>query len=247
MQTAGAYAAAAVSCALSVRLFIELGDSVDSRILLGILATIFEAAKLLSWRRRNSSWFAPILAAALVCLSLFASMGSALVIVEGTAARDAVRVANQAGSDRDIASLEERRKIMINRLSAMPATWATKAQETSAEIEGIDREIFAFRTSEKSDGSSIRTSGAVMFTLLAEFFGVNERGLIIGFLFAVAVVLELVLLTMVPADHGQATKKDLERNEEDRAPEQSRRLPSIHSRARHDQQTFDFEEPAMKV
>jgi hypothetical protein len=187
-----------VSAILTIRLLIELGDSAASRVLLGVLAGVLEATKIRLWQRRSCTWRARALSVSLVGLSILASAGSALVIVNDEATRIDVRVASASFSMDNLEALKARRQIMLQKLSQMPYTWASRSAELATDISKIDAEIRDTQYSIQEKEGANRSSKMIMFKLLADRVRLDYRVLVFWFLLMIAVVLELAILSMVP-------------------------------------------------
>lgn len=199
------YLAWLVSAALSVRLFVSLSTDLISTILLASLAVCLEAGKLQAVRstRRSRSFFPALLAGILVIVSLTASAGSALVLIEERreAGRADVHHSEQQGTAYELALAEVRDlDAQINattrKLDETPAEWVGTNKALRSELTGLRlaRAQAANSLNNLSGGNPVGAAQADLFTLVAKALGVREEGFLLVFLLVVSAALEALIL-----------------------------------------------------
>ena len=198
IDSAISWAAATVSAILTVRLLVELADTTISKAILAVLGIILELAKVRTWQLRKRSFLFRSISWLIVLLSLMASLGSALAIVETTASTNDSVHDRETNMAKRIEDLEMERRVLVNKLADLPSLWVTRAKEITQAIARIDVERQGLVSTSASTANTQRPPGTVMFTLLAGMLGVDRRILVVWFLMAIAMAVELTVLSMMP-------------------------------------------------
>lgn len=185
-----------VSAILTLLLFYEnAGKGVVYKVIFSTLAIAFDATKVVLWirgtRERNAMF--TFIALCLVMVSLLASSGSALMIVS----QDDVRVASREGRLEDArASLEDAQKEVKawqDRLAVVPADFTRQLEVVARQLKD-SRQVLDQRQAEYDRLAGVEVieadASATMFSLMGEATGVDQARLKLGFLLAVALLLE---------------------------------------------------------
>jgi len=212
----------AISAALSIRLFVGLATDTVSIALMAGLAVCLEGGKVVSIQSARSQKGIPqtILAIVLVALSLAASAGSSLLVIEGRRVLlDEARCISERESGNydfrfeSVRSLDAQIMVLSKKLDETPATWAGTNKALREELnllrEARRREFSNLDNySLPALGSGKETAQADMFELLARATGIPYETFILAFLLAVAASLEaLIVIEISP----QPVKSQLEK------------------------------------
>ena len=193
-----------VSALLSVRLFIQLGVDTASAMLLGSLALTLEVGKLIAIRRMlaGCKGLFAILTLALTGLSLFASAGSAMQLLDERRQTIAmsVRLSDRTEEDRTrfdqgLVLIDRQSMAVLAKLEATPAEWAGTVRGLREELERlrVERAAMASRLGDFSTNAYSVTTQADMFTMIAQAIHVPVDALIFAFLMSVAFCLEMLI------------------------------------------------------
>jgi hypothetical protein len=214
----------AISAALSIRLFVGLATDIVSTVLMAGLAVCLEGGKVVAIQSASSQKGIPqtILAIVLVALSLAASAGSSLLVIEGRR----VLLAEARGiSERELGnydfrfesvqSMDAQIVVLSKKLDETPATWAGTNKALREEL-NLLREARRREFSTLDDyslpalGSGKVTAQADMFELLARATGIPYETFILAFLLAVAAALEaLIVIEISPQPINSQLEKSV--------------------------------------
>jgi len=197
-----------ISAALSIRLFVGLATDIVSVIIMAGLAICLEGGKVIATHSARAQKGIPqiILAIVLVALSLAASAGSSLLVIEGR--RELFEEARSASVRESgnydfrfesVRSLDAQIMVLSKKLDETPATWAGTNKALREELnllrearrrEFSDLDEYSLPTPRKGNV----TVQADMFELLARATGVPLGSFILAFLLTVAAALEALIV-----------------------------------------------------
>lgn len=192
-----------ISTTLTISLFLALAaDNTSRQIVLIALAIGLEGAKVLSYRMGKGYRAISI---SLIAISIMASFGSALMVVETNeatshqAAKTEVRdsLAFQSAQV-ELDTLDQQISVDIERLKGLPPNYVAASREISAQIEALrDRRIEAQNVLTRAEAKPVSMHGPVsMFELFAKASGIPESFLTLTVLMFLAVILEVAIIAL---------------------------------------------------
>lgn len=183
-----------LSAIFSVLFFVDLAGGAFYKCLYGALAVVLEAMKMRVWRQPKTSIFLWMLGVGLLVMSLLASTGSALVTVERAGRGDRMAGLDETLFLEEIRDIDERRQVLLGRMAALPPTWVTKATELGDDIAELDLKKEAVKKRLRQNADVERSTNLHMFSLLSALLGMSQERLVLGFLLAISLLLELSIL-----------------------------------------------------
>jgi hypothetical protein len=193
------------SAALSLGLFVNLaGGTLAGLVIASCLALSFEGAKILLWQR-GGLW--RVVAGGFLALSLLASLGASLKIIED--ARGWNQAATLEATRKDgryqreaqaLADIDSQVAILSTKLAELPADWVTSAARLSSEIRDLrtQREAQARHLDrlETEATFNAQLNAASMFDRLAGLFGIKIEQFLLGLLLAVSALIEVGAISL---------------------------------------------------
>lgn len=202
-----------VSGVFSVRLFLELASTSADKWLYGAMACFFEGTKIVLWEIGRGAQ--RIIAIAMVMMSLVASTGAALAVADrarsnGTDSR--VIEASEARIktlDSQITAIDESIAALTTQARGLPADYVTAASRLQTQIAALyDRQLalvvsrdVALAETLSYEASRESTAALSMFRLIAKAIDIDESEVVLVFMLAVALLLEIGALGTT--EHGK--------------------------------------------
>jgi len=227
-----------LSALLSVRLFLQMATEPFSKVLLAALALTLEGGKLLALvqYRRSRKIDIALLTLVLILLSITASAGSALQLIdERQRANDRAQVqleigrADRARLEQGVALLDRQISAVLGKLEETPVGWVGTVRSLRQELEVLraDRNHPAAVLGDISgETTMVEAAQADLFDLLSQAMGIPYESLAFGFLLIVAAALE----ALIALDDSSGPDR---KHASDKAKEQSAELSKIQTVPRY--------------
>ena len=212
----------AISALLTIRLFVGLAEDPLTWALMAGLALLLECGKVrvTNLYRQKRKKFLAALAGLIVVLSLVASAGSALLLID---ARRATAEAGRAHATQvetkyalevdNIRVLDTQIASLAHKLDETPGQWAGTVKSLSSELarlQGIRSHAYDELAGTRDEGTPL-PGQADMLGLFAEAMGADEGALLFVFLVVVSGALESLIL--VSSGEAFLMKKDGEESQ----------------------------------
>jgi len=194
-----------ISMILTVGLFLSLaGDNFTRQIVMVSLAIGLEAAKILTFRMGKSF---KAISISLIAISVLASFGSALLVVESD--KTTSMIAAQAGSQStyqyksslaEVESLDTQINVLVGRLNSLPSDFITAGKEISSSIATLrESRAKALKGLTQVPAASVASLEAptTMFGLFSRLSRINEGLIILILLLFLAIMLEISILALI--------------------------------------------------
>jgi hypothetical protein len=208
-----------ISATLTGSLFVSLaGGSFFKGFLLLALAGALEAGKILTWLRGG---LCRIFAVALICLSIFASLGAAVQTIESAHLVSGATTIEQIhqstvykAKETELGFLDAEISTTTERLKNLPADYPTAAKNLTSTIAGLHqkRDQAVNEMTALEAGASINYDPSNLFVLVGKTIGVKPEILMFIVLMFLAVAIELGALIL--ASPPKPRKGLIERSEE---------------------------------
>lgn len=195
----------ALSTALTIGLFLALaGDNMPRRIVMVALALGLEGAKVLTFRMGKGY---RVISVSLIAISVLASFGSALIVIETNEATShqastaEARISEAYQSAKiELETLDHQINVDIERLKNLPPNYISASRELSAQIEGLrDKRFEVQKALLRPETIPTSTIAPVsMFGLIAKASGIpeSESLLTLAILMFLAVILEVSIIAL---------------------------------------------------
>jgi hypothetical protein len=191
-----------ISMILTVSLFMSLaGDDLIRQIVMITLAVGLEGAKLLTFRMGKGF---RIISVCLIIISVVASFGSALLVIESNqhiAARNAsteqARSFNKQEEVKNLGFIDDQINALIEQFKALPPDYISAGKDLNAAISVLREKRGEVMRSIKvnvDDAPVLMT--VTMFGLISKIIGFSEDGFILAILMFMAVILEASILAL---------------------------------------------------
>jgi hypothetical protein len=193
-----------ISMILTVSLFLSLaGNNLIRQIIMVSLALGLEASKILTFRMRKGYRAISI---CLIVVSVIASFGSALLVVDNNKA-NINRIVQAEDSNfyqyktsvAEIHSIDVQIDTLINRINNLPSDFITASKEITTEIDSLRAERQATLkgiTLVQPDTSVSSEAPVSMFMLFTRITTINEDFIVLSLLMFMAVLLEVSILSL---------------------------------------------------
>jgi hypothetical protein len=193
----------AISTMLTIQLFMSLaGDDGTSKVIMIALAVGLEGAKILTWRMGSGY---RTIAISLIILSILASFGAALNVVEKHDASYAVISLTEAAEkdnaqaiSRNIASIDNQINVLTQRLNNLPSNFVTAAGNINSEIDSLRTQ--RAEAIKQSQALVIKTpipdTQDSMFSLFYKLSRIPESWIKLVLLMFLAVILEISIIVL---------------------------------------------------
>lgn len=193
-----------ISAALSLNLLLSFADgTVISFLILGSIGVALESAKILTWRMKGFQ----AIAVSLIALSILASLGSALLLVENQkekmislSTKDAESSFSYQTVKNQIAELDAALKTIDGKIHSLPPNYYSASQNLFSQAESLrerrDKAISSLTTITENALPTIKASPTTMFTLFSRIFRLGEDIIEVLILLTLSVLLEVSLLAL---------------------------------------------------
>ena len=195
---------AIISTILTISLFLNLaGNNLIRQIVMTFLALGLETSKVLNFRLKQGY---RVISISLIIISIIASFGSALVVVEENKV-SLLKISQVKNHNSDIykntideiASIDHQIQVLVSRLSDLPADFVTASKSLNADIEALrtrHEKVMQALSLVETDSMASQESPTTMFMLLSKISHTSEDYFVLGLLMFLSIILEISILAL---------------------------------------------------
>lgn len=194
---------AVISTVLTVSLFFSLaGSNLLRQIIMVFLAVGLEGAKILTFRMGKGY---RIISTCLIAISILASFGSALIVVEDNKSYAIDMLQDEANDSYhnkttidEVSSIDSQISVLLDRVRNLPPSYITASNDLLKAI-GALREQRSTLLKSLKDYTDMPIENTSMFSLFSHVSGIHEQTIILVLLMFVAIILEVSILALTRA------------------------------------------------